>query len=439
MASLDELRQLLQKDSNGVNLYDHLTEVMLKVLLEKPADAYEAFEHISAGVKVASVKSSDPAAAAALLKAQHAHQAAWASSSAALLRAPDEKPEDCATYPDVVEESNLLEWAGVSFGRETVYLLHLSLKKLAESLPSAYGQVRFWGQVNHARGRYYVAEARTYEDGEFDAFTEEGMGGVNKYTYWVTQEFAQPWVKLPNVNQKQMVRARLVKKILTGDLDADVFVYPPFEGKEKHFLRCQIARITSSACVSPSGFFALDEDSETPTIKAAEDEALAEAFPKPAEELKASDAWVHHEMEVNTLGRVQPMPERVGDDGEPIVDENAPEQVSPLRSLADDTEGSWAFRACPGAAGAGGVGNGSGGVAIARSLVWPGAVAVYSGRKFINVYVGDAVKYAPNTYTPPLPGKVQREWAPVEEEPALIESADVLSDPTPPAAAEEES
>lgn len=436
MASLDELRQVLQKDSNGINLYDHLTEVMLKLLLEKPADAYEAFENISAGVKIASVKKADPATLAALLKAQHEHQAAWATRSAALLRAPDEKPEGMCKYPDLVEEANLLEWAGVSFGRDGVYLLHLSLKKLADSLPESHGQVRFWGQMNSARGSYFVAEARTAEDPEtLDANTEEGMNGVNKYSYWCTTDLSSPWTKLPNVNMQQVVRSRQFKKILTGDLEADVNAFPPFDGKEKHLLHCLIARITASTAVSPSGFYKLNED-DPPAIEASSDEELAEAFPKQAEECKAADAWVHHELEINTLGRVTAMPEKTDENGDAIVDENAPEQITPLRSLAEDTEGSWSFRAYPGAAGAGGVGNGSGGVAMARSLVWPGAVAVYSGRKFLNVYVGDGTKYSPKTYTPPLPGKVMKEWSPAEEEPQLIEQADVLSDPTPPVAAD---
>ena len=34
----------------------------------------------------------------------------------------------------------------------------------------------------------------------------------------------------------------------------------------------------------------------------AESEALAEAFPKAASELKEPDAWKHHEIELNKLG-----------------------------------------------------------------------------------------------------------------------------------------
>lgn len=43
-------------------------------------------------------------------------------------------------------------------------------------------------------------------------------------------------------------------------------------------------------------------------IKVAEDEAINEAFPKAVEDLMAPDGWVHHEFELNTLGRYMTFP-----------------------------------------------------------------------------------------------------------------------------------
>ena len=51
MASLAELRQILKEDKNGKNLYDHLTETLMKVLLDRPSNAYDMFEVISSNVK----------------------------------------------------------------------------------------------------------------------------------------------------------------------------------------------------------------------------------------------------------------------------------------------------------------------------------------------------------------------------------------------------
>ena len=44
MASVADLRQILKEDSSGKNLYDHLTETLMKILLERPANAFDNFE-----------------------------------------------------------------------------------------------------------------------------------------------------------------------------------------------------------------------------------------------------------------------------------------------------------------------------------------------------------------------------------------------------------
>ena len=50
-SSVAELRQLLKEDRNGKNLYDHLTETLTKIMLDKPGNAYDMFEAISSEVK----------------------------------------------------------------------------------------------------------------------------------------------------------------------------------------------------------------------------------------------------------------------------------------------------------------------------------------------------------------------------------------------------
>jgi hypothetical protein len=65
---------------------------------------------------------------------------------------------------------------------------------------------------------------------------------------------------------------------------------------------------------------------------------------------------------------------------------------------------------------------------------------VISGKKYVNIYVGNAIMYEAKSYSPPLPAIVQVEWAaPVDEENGnLIEEQDVKVDPTPPVAEGEE-
>jgi radial spoke head protein 4A len=50
--SLAEARALLKEDKNGRNLYDHLTETLMKIIIDRPDNAFDIFEQISADVKV---------------------------------------------------------------------------------------------------------------------------------------------------------------------------------------------------------------------------------------------------------------------------------------------------------------------------------------------------------------------------------------------------
>ncbi|CAN0563084.1 unnamed protein product, partial [Ectocarpus sp. 12 AP-2014] len=206
-------------------------------------------------------------------------------------------------------------------------------------------------------------------------------------------------------------------RYFTGDLESPVQGYPPFPGTEINLLRAQIARITAGACVSPAGFFEVDEDAEPASIKVAEDESINEAFPKAVEELMTTDGWVHHEFELNTLGRCRPMPEKLDDEGNPIEEEDPPEEVAPLRSLAEDSEGSWGFRTCPA-----GAGQSANAMVVAKSLRWPGAIAVAFGKRFTNIYSGDGVKFGgEGPFQPSLPPMLQPEWTPGEDEEGLVE------------------
>jgi len=88
---------------------------------------------------------------------------------------------------------------------------------------------------------------------------------------------------------------------------------------------------------------------DPPTVVAAEPEAVNEAFPKPSSELKEPDAWRHHEIDLNKLGRVQAMPEQLDEtSGEVVVPDEEVELTPSLDSLKPEL---WTFRVCPGGAG----------------------------------------------------------------------------------------
>ena len=181
--------------------------------------------------------------------------------------------------------------------------------------------------------------------------------------------------------------------------------------------------------VQKNNYFGIYTD--PPAVVAAEAEALNEAFPKPSSELKEPDAWKHHEVDLNKIGRVQAMPEQLDEAGEPIVPEEEVELTPPLDAIKPEN---WTFRLCPGGAGAA-----AGSVVVARSLVWPGAVAVAVGRRFLNLYVGNGVVYEVGKpfYSPPLPSPIPVEYdltGGAEDSGllALLEQPDTRTDPTPP-------
>jgi len=360
-------------------------------------------------------------------------QLTWAKNCTSLLKRPDEPPEVNVKFPDLMDEANLLEWAGVTLGRTDTYRLYLAIKKLAETLPGEVDRLRLFGVIKTRGLPYYVVEGLNPEDEEgIEDTKQEGRNGANKYAYWVTQAVESgAWVKLPNVKMSQVVAVRKFKRFLTGDLSAKTPTYPPFPGNKKNLLRATIALIAGACCISPAGYFEPNEDEEG-AIKLAEPETLNELFPKASSELKEPDAWVHHEIELNILGRVTAMPEQLDDNGEPIEAEEPAEVTPALKAIEAD---SWSIRICPG-----GAGESAAAAVAAKSLKWPGAIAVAAGRRFLNIYVGYGTMYQRETYTPPVPAPVLVEWAPAEEEEPLLETADARVDPTPPAAegAEEE-
>jgi len=427
MASTDELRQILKEDQSGKNLYDHLTETLMKLLIDQPKNAYEMFELVSAEVK-SNPFNPDPEAATPVPMSEEeaSKRLEWAKKCFTLLKVPDE-PSDGGEvkFPDLMDDGNLLEWAGISLGKSEIYKLYLSIKKFSETLPGDVERLRLVGKISTLGLPYYIIEGVSPEEEEgIDEAKQESKAGVNKYAYWVAQSAeVGTWTKLPNVTADQIVKARLFKRYLTGNLDAEVPSYPPFPGTEKNLLRAQIARIVGATSISPDGYYELD-DSEPPVVKLAEAEALAERFPKASSELKDAEAWKHHETDPNKIGRITALPEVLGEDGEPIEPEEPVEVPEQLQGIIPE---SWSLRVCPG-----GSGTAAASLVVAKSLTWPGAVAVAAGRRFVNIYVGNGIVYEPGTYTPPLPEAILSEWAPGEEESGLVEEEDVKLDPTPP-------
>ena len=88
----------------------------------------------------------------------------------------------------------------------------------------------------------------------------------------------------------------MIKKCLTGDLNAAVDSQPSFTFKERHLLRAQLARIYHATYIVPAKTYEIDEDSQA--IKFSE-----EGPDLATESLKSLEAWSHYPSYILNAGR----------------------------------------------------------------------------------------------------------------------------------------
>lgn len=178
----------------------------------------------------------------------------------------EEAPAEAAPVghvPDLLEDATIYQWAGIGFGQQELYRLQKSLKKLAAD--SGSGKLRFFGKIRGTDRDYYVAEGEVGEgegEGEEERpadFEPKGTG-INKLTYWVSHTSFASWTVLPDLAPKDIDAARGIKVLFSGDLERTIYTNPFFFGKEKHYLRAQIARISHSTTLAPGGLFRTGEE-----------------------------------------------------------------------------------------------------------------------------------------------------------------------------------
>ncbi|RLN98247.1 hypothetical protein BBJ28_00000034, partial [Nothophytophthora sp. Chile5] len=449
MTTLEEAKAFLKKESpDGTNLYDHLADVLLKILVERPENLHESFENLSTLVKQQRYlipqqpPTVDPQAPDSSFKKQavrellsQAQQEKWCNVGLELLKLKSEDdapPEPATGVADLLDEANMFEWAGVGFSKGETFRLALALQRLAQT--HATVSMRFWGKLLGWGADYYVAEGELPTPIEpDDPEAEEGPAGANKLTYWVMKDDGgYEWVQLPSVRREQILAARQLRRFVRGDLEAAVLGHPPFPGSEKHFMRAQIARISAGTVLCPAGYFQTSEEGD---IVPAEEPEI-----KTAAELADLGSWTHFTKEINArYGRMTPMPPATNADGEEVPRED--EEFAPrLRVLSEDTPSSWRVDRLPAT-----LQPAVGEVAVVRSLVWPGAVSIAVGKKFLNVYVGHGLKFLPEPFQLSPPQRLQpgsgvglsEDVSEGESKPTLrceipVEQPDLLEDPSPP-------
>jgi len=68
------------------------------------------------------------------------------------------------------------------------------------------------------------------EEGEAAPDVEPKGTGVNKFTFFVTNDVFFEWTELPVITPKHIREARRIKHIFSGDLETKIQTSPPFFG-----------------------------------------------------------------------------------------------------------------------------------------------------------------------------------------------------------------
>ena len=104
--------------------------------------------------------------------------------------------------------------------------------------------MKLFGKIYGTQKDYWVAQ------GEYNVQEEEPKNkmekrgkGVNATVFWVTNNLMDEWIQLPDCQPIHIEVARMIVHLPTGNLNANIDSCPPFPGKERHFLRAQLARI----------------------------------------------------------------------------------------------------------------------------------------------------------------------------------------------------
>ncbi|KAL0868879.1 hypothetical protein ABMA27_007219 [Loxostege sticticalis] len=475
--------------ATGDTLYDHLVDVVHKILSQKPPDVVDSFEQYSWEVKQEKFRPNFDLLNDIYLAPPQLAIVHRVDEMFRLVASKNQKLEDMGEeeqeldleednvkprVADLIDHNYYFREGGYGLPDSECYAVYIALKMLAIKEPVS--TVRFFGKIYGTKANYYVAETdltieeldRRIREFEMKDMPGEGEGegegpiqeaeeqkelmgegeareekskepvppklppepvstwqppppipverpgqGVNKKVYWVCNQPGEPWICLPDLTPDQIRVARLTARCMTGDLDAEVLTFPPFEGTERNLLRAQIARVAAGACVSPQGFFTYGSGEEEEDIDLEEGGGDMDFNPNPfyqghtLKDLLDPNLtyWVHHGKHILKQGRtiwwnpnagMEEGVEEEEDEGPPPMEpESGPPLFSPLSEDAR-VEGlpAWTPRCssmlAPDRA-----------LAVLRSNVWPGAVAyATTGKKAECMYVGWGLKYQPPNFSP---------------------------------------
>lgn len=453
---LEKVQALLKIDTGSGSLHEHLTRVVRKLAEDKPAQALEALESLSRDLKQAQFRgapSPDENLTPVVDGAAEEKLKQWCMDTLQVVREPSDPgtaPRVLAAVQNFMEDAPMFEWAGVGFGKQESFRIAMSLRKLSIDVPSLEG-LRLWGKILGTEGDYYVAEgtlqappgavpAPAAVPGTPEYAVEERGVGANTFAYWVTDGGANPWIRLPSARADHIVAARVCQRLMTGNLGSPVHSTPWFPGKERHLLRAQIARITSTCTLCVKGWYEADEEAGKNKIKQAEEtDALFNH-----EELATQAGWNHASPHLLSTGKstwpdLEAFPEGTLSEAQTAEIQAAAENEAEKGMLEgleadleeikpEDAEGSpaWSIKVFGDKAlYTFADSQKSHRVTAVRSNIWPGAVTVAQGTRYANIYVGYGLKSGALVGPDPKTGLPLRGTCPFSP----LEPGDIMEEP----------
>ncbi|KAG7202738.1 hypothetical protein KM043_009912 [Ampulex compressa] len=163
-------KMFLQKHSpeSGDSLYDHLSEVLAKILAERPENVVDIFEEYSRKVKEERFKSpADHFRDIYVPPVQYENARKliklYQTEEGERERIEDEDEDDRGRkIPNLLDLLFYFEQTNVGLPRAEMLLLNLAIRKLMSE--AAIENVRFWGKILGQAKNYYVVEAELQEE-----------------------------------------------------------------------------------------------------------------------------------------------------------------------------------------------------------------------------------------------------------------------------------
>ncbi|KAJ4442662.1 hypothetical protein ANN_04251 [Periplaneta americana] len=402
-----------------VRRYDHLSELINKILEEKPENVVDYFEEYSRNLKEERFRPATdrlqdmyvpPGPLESAKKMMNLFEIPPEKEAEVLEE--DEPTENIQT--DVMETQFYFENGGIGLPRNEMFLIALGMRKLR--LNQRFKKIRFWGKILGTEKNYYIVETDLSEE-EYERRNQEAERKAEKGDEGEGEEQTEPQLEEPfgssavseevkdedvdsgDAKEQQKPLPPIPKSTykpfpevpaeLSGEgVNKKILTFPAFPGKEKNYLRAQIARISAATQVSPLGFYQFSEEEE----EVPEEEEVQLNYvenpdyePVPLKDLidPSMSFWVHHTLPILKQGRCEwwNPKTKVGEEGEEEVEEEEEDveegeqrEVGPvlLTPLSEDatleTVPPWSVRQSserlPDFA-----------VAVIRSNLWPGAYA----------------------------------------------------------------